>query len=173
MNPSRLLRAWLDGHRPTSQRETSAILDESRFLLASKLPTTADHVQNFTDTDLAEITAGGRTGTLERAHKVFLAKQRKESAPSTVKPVVPAPAPKAAPRSTPAPIAARSTPAAQASPHPHLDTLTNLSGDAASLYYREHKAAIMAEDMERKKALATTQLRQNCRAAKFGRGFNR
>jgi cell division septum initiation protein DivIVA len=59
-----------------------------------------------------------------------------------------------------------------ASRTPHLDTLAKLSGDAATLYFRQHRREILAEDMQRKASIASAQLRENCRAAKAGRGFN-
>jgi hypothetical protein len=115
MNPSKLLRRFLDsGKRPSSQRDASALLDEARSHLVSKLPTTDETIQNFSDADIEKITAGGKTGTLERAHKIFLANQRQQSAPSTAKAVVSAPAPRQAPTAQPAPAppAASKPPAA-------------------------------------------------------------
>jgi hypothetical protein len=101
MNPSKLLRRFLEnGTRPSSQREASALLDESRSLLASRLPTTAETIQNFTDAEIEKITAGGKAGTLERSHKIFLAKYGSPSASPTAKP-----APSAAARPAPAPAA--------------------------------------------------------------------
>jgi hypothetical protein len=129
MNVSQTLRRWLDsGTRPKTDRETSAILDESRSLLASQLPSTAIHIQNFTDAEIEKITAGGKAGTLERSHKIFLAKYGSPAASPTAKP-----APKATARPAPAPVAtakpavihrASSTSTKPATPAPSAPTVT-------------------------------------------------
>jgi hypothetical protein len=71
MNPiSHLLKNFLQsGNKPRSQRETSALLDESRSILVSQLPTTGEHIQNFTDADIDGILAGGK-GAMARAHSI-------------------------------------------------------------------------------------------------------
>lgn len=112
MNISKTLKKFLhSGDKPRTARETSAILDESRSLLVSRLPSTAVHVQNLTDADIDGILAGGKTGMMERAAavhrekhftpstmKVFTSPNRaKTSAPSTAKPAATAPRPAPAP----------------------------------------------------------------------------
>ena len=67
--------------------------------------------------------------------------------------------------------ATRSTPA-PAPQHPHLAKLATLSGDAATLYFRQHRSACIAEEADRQAAIAEAQLKANCRLAKTGRGFN-
>jgi hypothetical protein len=72
MNPiSHLLKNFLQsGNKPRSQRETSALLDESRSILVSQLPTTGEHISNFTDADIDGILAGGKGATMARAHSI-------------------------------------------------------------------------------------------------------
>ena len=67
--------------------------------------------------------------------------------------------------------ATRSTPA-PAPQHPHLAKLASLSGTEATNFYRQHRSAIVAEEADRKQAIAEAQLKANCRLAKTGRGFN-
>ena len=67
--------------------------------------------------------------------------------------------------------AARPSGRAVASATPTLDKLNRLTGDAASVFYRQHRAAIVAEEASRKQTIADTQLRENSRAAKTGKGF--
>ena len=71
MNPiSHLLKNFLQsGNKPRSQRETSALLDESRSILVSQLPTTGHHIQNFSDGEIDGILAGGK-GAMARAHSI-------------------------------------------------------------------------------------------------------
>jgi hypothetical protein len=122
MNPSKLLSRFLrTGEKPTSQRDTSAILDESRSILASQLPTTGETIMNFTKTELDSINPKGGN-VLDQMHKVYLEKQsfkpsstpstmktftspRKTSAPPTAKPVART-APTAA-KPAPAPVASK------------------------------------------------------------------
>jgi len=145
MNPSKLLRRFLDsGKRPSSQREASALLDESRSLLVSQLPTTGEVTMSFTDEDLDGILANGKKGVLERA--VALHRKRNLSAPQ---PSRPAPAPPAATakalpaRPAPKPINSKTT--NPPSTTPHLDQFEKLEGTAASHFYATHGAAIRAE----------------------------
>ena len=73
-----LLKKFLStGNKPANQREASALLDESRSLLVSKLPSTAIHIQNLTAGDIEGILAGGREGIMDRAAAVHRAAQAK------------------------------------------------------------------------------------------------
>lgn len=60
---------------------------------------------------------------------------------------------------------------AEAPRFPHLDRLDSLSGTEATAFYRDNRAVIVAEEMERKQALADTQAKTNNRAAQSGVGF--
>ena len=78
MNVSPLLKKFLStGNKPANQREASALLDESRSLLVSKLPTTALHIQNLSQGNIEDILAGGREGIMDRAAAVHRAAQAK------------------------------------------------------------------------------------------------
>ena len=80
MKPSLLLQKFLStGTKPANQREASALLDESRSLLVSKLPTTAFHIQNLTQGDIDGIVAGGKAGMIDRA--VAIHREQNLSAP--------------------------------------------------------------------------------------------
>ena len=98
------------------------------------------------------------------AHEAALAARKaKHTASTIVASAIRPPAPsRQAPRPAPAPAAQ----------HPHLDTLKRLSGDAATAYFRANRSAIIAEEADRKQAIASAQLSANCRLAKTGRGFN-
>lgn len=75
MTPSKLLRRFLDsGTRPSSQREASALLDESRSLLVSKLPTTGEIMNTFTAADLDSVNLKGGN-VLDQMHAAYLEKQ--------------------------------------------------------------------------------------------------
>jgi hypothetical protein len=117
MNPSHLLRKFLStGTKPATQREVSAILDESRSLLVSKLPTTAETIQNFSEAEIEAITAGGKPGAMARAHAIYNEKQGRfvKTGKPLAKPTAKAPAP--APAATkPAPVIHRATATATAS----------------------------------------------------------
>jgi hypothetical protein len=103
MNVSTILRRFLDsGKRPSSQREVSALLDESRSLLVSKLPSTAVHIQNLTQGDIDDIVAGGKDGMIDRA--VAIHRAQNLSAPR--------------PSASPARPAAKAHPAASVKPSP-------------------------------------------------------
>jgi len=92
MNPSKLLRRFIDtGTKPSSQREASALLDESRSIIASQLQSTSQHIQNFTDGDIDQILAGGKTGAMARAQAIH---QKYANAAPTPRPA-PAPRPAA------------------------------------------------------------------------------
>ncbi len=78
MKPSLLLQKFLStGTKPANQREASALLDESRSLLVSKLPTTAVHVQNLTTGDIDAVLSGTAGTVLDRAVAVHRAAQKK------------------------------------------------------------------------------------------------
>ena len=78
MNVSPQLKKFLStGNKPANQREASALLDESRSILVSKLPSTAIHIQNLTEGDMDGILAGGRDGMMDRAAAVHRAAQSK------------------------------------------------------------------------------------------------
>ena len=78
---------------------------------------------------------------------------------------------KAAKQRAQAITAVATAPAAPAPAHPHLAALDKLTGDAATLYFRQHRSAIIAEEADRQAAIADAQLRENSRAAKAGKGF--
>ena len=76
MNPSQLLRKFLStGTKPASVRDQSALLDEARSHLVSKLPTTDETIQNFSDADIDKIVAGGKPGAMDRAYAIYNEKQ--------------------------------------------------------------------------------------------------
>ena len=80
MKPSLLLQKFLStGNKPANQREASALLDESRSLLVSKLPTTALHIQNLTTGDIDAVLTGTAGTVLDRAVTVHRATQAKPS----------------------------------------------------------------------------------------------
>ena len=82
MTPSKLLQKFLHtGSRPADQRSQSALLDEARSHLVSKLPTTAHHISNFTDCEIDSILAGGKTGGMGRAHAIHIAQYANASPP--------------------------------------------------------------------------------------------
>ncbi len=117
MNPSQLLRKFLStGTKPASVRDQSALLDEARSHLVSKLPTTAETIQNFTDAEIEAITAGGKPGAMARAHAIYNEKEGRfvKTGNPLAKPTAKAPAP--APAATkPAPVIHRATATATAS----------------------------------------------------------
>jgi len=83
MTPSKLLKKFLHtGSRPADQRSQSALLDESRSIIASQLQTTLEHMQNFTDLDIDNILAGGKGSTLERMNAIHREKYA-DAAPRT------------------------------------------------------------------------------------------
>jgi len=83
MKPSQLLKKFLStGKKPANQREASALLDESRSLLVSKLPSTAVHIQNLTQGDIDGIVAGGRDGMIDRAVAIHRAQNKAAPRPS-------------------------------------------------------------------------------------------
>jgi hypothetical protein len=103
MNPSKLLRRFLEnGTKPSSQREASALLDESRSLLVSRLPTTAETIQNFSDADIDKIVAGGKPGAMDRAHAIYSQKEGRfvKTGNPLAKPTAKAPAARPAPAPT-------------------------------------------------------------------------
>jgi hypothetical protein len=119
MKPSQLLKKFLStGNKPANQREVSALLDESRSLLVSKLPSTAVHIQNLTQGDIDDIVAGGKDGMIDRAVAIHRAQNLSAPRPSrpaaTAKPATARPAATAKPaaRPAPAPPAASKPPAA-------------------------------------------------------------
>jgi hypothetical protein len=74
MNPSKLLRRFLDtGTKPSTQRDQSALLDESRSIIASQLQTTSHQIQNFTVGEIDTIVAGGK-GAIARAAAIHFEK---------------------------------------------------------------------------------------------------
>jgi len=82
MNPSTLLRRFLDsGKKPILQRETSALLDESRSLLVSKLPTTGEIMMNFTKAELDSVDMSGNV--IGQMYKIHNEKQKATAAPRT------------------------------------------------------------------------------------------
>ena len=159
MKPSQLLKKFLStGNKPANQREVSALLDESRSLLVSKLPSTAVHIQNLTQGDIDDIVAGGRDGMIDRAVAIHRAQNLSAPRPSrpaakarpTAKPsAAPAPAPPAATAKAlparPAPKPINSMTNNPPSTTPHLDQFERLEGTAASHFYATHGAAIRAE----------------------------
>lgn len=146
MKPSQLLKNFLStGNKPANQREASALLDESRSLLVSKLPSTAVHIQNLTQGDIEGIVAGGKDGMIDRAVAIHRAQNLSAPRPSR-------PAAKARPTATAKPSAARPAPKPinsmttnPPSTTPHLDQFEKLEGTAASHFYATHGAAIRAE----------------------------
>jgi hypothetical protein len=111
MNPSQLLRKFLStGTKPASVRDQSALLDEARSHLVSKLPTTAETIQNFSEAEIESITAGGKPGAMDRAYAIYNEKQGRfvKTGNPLAKPA--AKAPKAAPRPAPAPVASKPAP---------------------------------------------------------------
>ena len=100
MNPSKLLRRFLDsGKRPITQRDQSALLDESRSILVSKLPTTGEIMMNFTEAELDSVDM--KSGNvLQQMHKIYAGKQKANAA------------------NQPRPSASPARPAAQAKPSP-------------------------------------------------------
>jgi hypothetical protein len=83
MNPSRLLQKFLStGNKPANQRESAALLDESRSLLVSQLPPTAVHIQNLTQGNIDCLTAGGKDGMLDRAVAIHRAQNLSAPRPS-------------------------------------------------------------------------------------------
>lgn len=114
MNPSKLLQRFLrTGEKPSSQRDTSAILDESRSILASKLPTTGETIMNFTETELASVNLKGGN-VLDQMHKVYIEKQNftPSNAPSKMK-LFPQ-----TPKASTSPVIARTAPTARPAPAP-------------------------------------------------------
>jgi len=94
MNPSKLLRRFIDtGTKPSSQREASALLDESRSLLVSKLPTTGEIMMNFTKAELDSVDMSGNV--IGQMYKIHNEKQKATAAPKTST-AAPAPRPAAA-----------------------------------------------------------------------------
>jgi len=82
MNPSKLLRRFIDtGTKPSSQREASALLDESRSLLVSKLPTTGEIMMNFTKAELDSVDMSGNV--IGQMYKIHNEKQKATAAPKT------------------------------------------------------------------------------------------
>ncbi len=115
MKPSQLLKKFLStGKKPANQREVFAILDESRSLLVSKLPSTAVHIQNLTQGDIDGIVAGGKDGMIDRAVAVHRAQNL--SAPRPSRPA--ATAKPASAKPSPAHPAATAKPSAAAPPRP-------------------------------------------------------
>jgi hypothetical protein len=105
MNPSAILKRFLNsGKQPASQREAAALLDESRGLLLSKLPTTGETISNFTTAELDSVNLKGGN-VLDQMHKVYLEKQgfTPSSSPSTMKVFTKASHPIAKKSATPAP----------------------------------------------------------------------
>ena len=70
------------------------------------------------------------------------------------------------------PSASTSRPAPAPPAHPHLAALDKLSGDAATLYFRQHRSACIAEEADRKASIADAQVKANSRLAKSGKGFS-
>jgi hypothetical protein len=106
MNPSAILKRFLHtGNKPSSTREVSALLDESRSLLVSKLPTTSETIQNFSDGEIDTILAGGKSGVMDRAYAIYNEKEGRfvKTGNPLATPPTPAPRPAAkAPRPAPA-----------------------------------------------------------------------
>lgn len=85
MNPSKLLKQFLTtGHKPTTLRDQSAILDESRSLLVSKLPSTALTIQNMAEADIDNVLRGTVGTVLERAVSVHRAATKPAPAPNHI-----------------------------------------------------------------------------------------
>ena len=83
MNPSKLLQKFLQsGTKPSTQRDQTSLLDESRSILVSQLPTTGYHIQNFSDGEIDQILAGGK-GAMKRAHAIHIAGQQAQPTTST------------------------------------------------------------------------------------------
>ena len=77
MNVSPLLKKFLStGNKPANQRDASALLDESRSLLVSKLPTTALDIQNMAESDIDGVLTGTAGTVLDRAVAVHRAAQK-------------------------------------------------------------------------------------------------
>jgi hypothetical protein len=115
MNLSHTLKKFLHtGSRPADQRTQSALLDEARSHLVSKLPTTAETIQTFSDAEIEAITAGGKPGAMARAHAIYNEKQGRfvKTGKPLAKPTAKAPAPAPGATSKPATIH-RSTAAAK------------------------------------------------------------
>jgi len=106
MTPSKLLRRFLEnGTKPSSQRLASALLDESRSLLVSKLPTTAETIQNFSDAEIDAITACGKPGAMARAHAIYSEKEGRFVKTGNPLAARPAPAARPTPKPAPEPVA--------------------------------------------------------------------
>jgi len=157
MNVSKTLRKFLHtGSRPASQRESGALLDEARSLLVSKLPTTDETIQNFSETELASVNLKGGN-VLDKMHKVYLEKQNYTpsntpskmkvftSPPPAKKSATPAARPAPAPVATSKPAPIKSMSNNPSSNTPSLDTFEKLDGPAAAAYYAKHGTAIRAE----------------------------
>jgi len=138
MNLSATLKKYLStGDKPSSQRETSALLDEARSHLVSKLPTTATHIQNLTDGDIESILAGGKTGMMARAAAVHREKYY------TTRPAAAAARPAAA-RPAPAPVASKPA-TASASAHEKYRQLQKTNPRAAAKFWEENEAKIKSQ----------------------------
>jgi|LakMenEpi03Aug12_release.lakeMendotaPanAssembly.Ray.scaffolds.fasta_scaffold28283_6 hypothetical protein len=106
MNPSQLLRKFLStGTKPASVRDQSALLDEARSHLVSKLPTTDETIQNFSDADIDKIVAGGKPGAMDRAYAIYNEKQGRFVKTGNPLAARPAPAARPARKPAPAPVA--------------------------------------------------------------------
>ena len=122
MKPSQLLKKFLStGKKPANQREVFAILDESRSLLVSKLPSTAVHIQNLTQGDIDGLVAGGKDGMIDRAVAIHRAQNLSAPRPSR-------PAAKARPTATAKPSAAPAP-----APASRLTESTNILMRAATM----------------------------------------
>jgi hypothetical protein len=159
MNPSSLLKKFLStGNKPANQREVSSLLDESRSLLISRLPTTGKIMMNFTEAELDSVDIKGGN-VLQQMHKIYAGKQKANAANQprpSASPARPAASAKPSPaRPAPKPINSMTT--NPPSTTPHLDQFEKLEGTAASHFYATHGAAIRAESGTRKHEAANLQ----------------
>jgi hypothetical protein len=112
MNPQ--LQEFIQtGKKPGSQKDTSALLDAARSELLSQTTKpnqimTDSFINSLSEADIASI-AASKTGTLDRLHTAYLAKQKPAARPAAK---APAPAPVAT--SKPAPVIHRAKPSTTA-----------------------------------------------------------
>jgi hypothetical protein len=137
MNPSQLLRKFLStGTKPASVRDQSALLDESRSILISKLPTTGEIMMNFTEAELDSVDM--KSGNvLQQMHKIYDGKQKANAANhprSSASPARPAASVKPSPARPAAAAPAPPRPAAsKPHPAPRLKESTDILMRAATM----------------------------------------
>lgn len=154
MNISNTLRRWLDhGTRPNSQRECSAILDETRGLLISHLPSTGEIMNTFTAAELDSINPKGGN-VLDQMHAAYLKKQNftpsntpstmqlftKTSHPIAKKTATPATRPAPAPVASAKPAVNRATTkpaAAPVAPSPKLTSAAEFATPVLTMTRKE------------------------------------